>query len=249
MAWKASSAACASPSTCRQTVRTIAPWRARMVSKAASAASSRRCANRSSNSPSVRPTALPGAEEPTEVPPEVTRRCARHDLTSAREPILLILLFPTAGRPNTLFFSSKCAAISPRSSSKVSEPSSTSARGSPRSIWLPRRSHTGHHPLGPSPTICPCRRCAGPCRPLRGLAAPVVRPLCRRLGSSRSLDDGTGRALGPAPGQCHADLPGPAARRGPYLRPLPNDLRPRPPVLQDQLTGPTPKPRCPPCPG
>ena len=43
------------------------------------------------------------AEEPAEVPPEVSRRCARHDLPSAREPTLLILLFPMAGRRNTLF--------------------------------------------------------------------------------------------------------------------------------------------------
>ena len=44
-----------------------------------------------------------GTEEPTEVSPKVLRRCARHVLPSAREPTLLILLFPMAGRRNTLF--------------------------------------------------------------------------------------------------------------------------------------------------
>src|SRR5205814_352523 len=45
VAWKASSAAWASPSTCRQTVRTIAPWPASVVATAASAGRSRRRAH------------------------------------------------------------------------------------------------------------------------------------------------------------------------------------------------------------
>src|SRR5213076_2553202 len=44
-----------------------------------------------------------GAEELTEVPLEVSRRCARHDPPSAREPTVLILLFPMSSRRNTLF--------------------------------------------------------------------------------------------------------------------------------------------------
>src|SRR5207244_193403 len=42
-------------------------------------------------------------EEPYEMSPDVPRRCARHDLPSATEPTQLLLVFPMAGRRNTLF--------------------------------------------------------------------------------------------------------------------------------------------------
>ena len=58
-AWKASSASCGSPSTCRQMSRTIGPCRLTRAAKAASPAASRRAVNRSMSWRSVNPATEP----------------------------------------------------------------------------------------------------------------------------------------------------------------------------------------------
>ena len=62
MAWKASAAACTSPSTWRQTVSTVDPCRAGIVLNAASTDVESVAASRSSNSPSARPISLPASK-------------------------------------------------------------------------------------------------------------------------------------------------------------------------------------------